>query len=444
MNHMLKRILGWVIFALIAVFIGFIVWLFFFREEPVDSNFNPTQRGESFFPVDLANGLDRQGQLDQGNRTEGRGTNFIPRLRQLSKVPVAGSVTFERQTGSTQTFISDDGVEEERDFTVTIFRYLERATGHLYETKETSLTQTRLSNTTIPKVYEAAFTNDGDYVLLRYLADDEETIETLSAAVVAKSTTSPETFQLVADGYALEGEFLPQNVISADLIDSGLAYNIQNIEGGSSIIISDLADEAKRIIYESPFTQWVVQRPNVSTVTLTPKADSRALGYLYFLNTSGGQMQKVLSDIPGLTTLTSPNTKWIIYSVSRENGLNTYALNTETDEEIRLGFDTLPADKCVFSKRNEDILYCGADDQPERVPYPETWYQGITSFNDNLWKVNLETEEYEPLLINQEEVAQSFDMIDLQVSEDDEFILFTNKKDLTLWSVDTTRQRGEQ
>jgi len=56
--------------------------------------------------------------------------------------------------------------------------------------------------------------------------------------------------------------------------------------------------------------------------------------------------------------------------------------------------------------------------------------------DDNLWKVDLASQKYEELILDREETDQSFDMIKLAVSPKDEFILFINKKDLTLWSLE--------
>jgi len=440
---MVKRILGWVIFTLIALFIGFIVWLFFFRKDTVDTTYVPPARGDSFFPVDLRGTPgDIPRNPDGTPITPGTtGSTIIPRVRQLTQVPSAGAIAFERPTGSSETYISDTGVEERRAFTTTTFRYIERATGHLYEARENSLTQTRLSNTTLPKINDATFTPDGENVLLQYVGEDNETVETLVAKVTAKSTTSPDTFQVVADGYALEGVYLAKNLVSVDILQKGISYVLKNTDGGISVVLADLRDQTKRLLHQSPFTEWMIQQVNDGVITLTTKADSRTGGYMYELNTSGGAPTKVLEDIPGLTTLTSPKKTWVIYSTGRESELETYAYNTTTKQTKRLGVKTLP-EKCVFSIQKEDLLFCGATDQPERVSYPETWYQGATSFNDNLWKINLSSEEYDALLVNKEEVPESFDMTKLILSPRDEFILFVNKKDLTLWSIDITKARG--
>lgn len=71
-----------------------------------------------------------------------------------------------------------------------------------------------------------------------------------------------------------------------------------------------------------------------------------------------------------------------------------------------------------------------------RVALPESWYQGTVSLNDNLWKINLATQEYNQILGDKEELDQSFDMIKLVTSPKDDFILFVNKRDLTLWSFE--------
>ncbi|MEY2641191.1 MAG: hypothetical protein RL150_584 [Candidatus Parcubacteria bacterium] len=437
---MVKRILGWSLFVIVAAFIGFLLWLFFFRGDAPQSTYTDSGRSESFFPVDINNGIGAEGELTPNSTTQQPGTASIPRVRQLSQVPVAGAVAFERPTGSSETYISDEGVEESRAFTITTFRYIERATGHLYEARENSLTQTRLSNTTIPKVSYTKFSPDGTHALVQYVAEDEETVETLIGKVTSKSTTSPDTFQIIADGYSLEGVYLPRNVVSADIGATNISYVLENSAGGSTIIAADLKDQAKRILHESPFTQWIVQQVNNTDRIITTKADSRENGFAYLIG-ANQSLQKLLGDTPGLTTLTNPGKTWMLYSIARSNDLELYAYNITNGQSKRLGIKTLP-EKCTFSQTSADVVFCGATDQPERVAYPETWYQGVSTFADNLWKVNLKDESYEALLINKEEVPQSFDITKITVSPRDEFILFVNKKDLTLWSVDITKARG--
>jgi hypothetical protein len=71
-----------------------------------------------------------------------------------------------------------------------------------------------------------------------------------------------------------------------------------------------------------------------------------------------------------------------------------------------------------------------------RVTMPESWYKGTVSLSDNLWRINLVTEEYDQIFADREEVQQSFDIHKIQISPNENFILFVNKRDLTLWSVE--------
>lgn len=432
---MIRKILGWTIFVLIFIFIGFVIWLFFVREDVQPTSSQQFNRPEDFFPVDIP-GMNANGEIDPDpNRTGLIGRNLIPRLRQLSQVPVAGSVAFERTGNTSRPVISEDGSETTERSTFVVFRYLERSTGHLYEAREDSLTQTRLSNTTIPRVVDSYFSRDGERVLLRILDEDQESIDTLSARVTQKATTSPSGGAFVADGFALEGPYLTGNIVDAKIGSTGLSYLIPKNTGGSSLITSTFDDLSKRVIFDSPLKDWVISRVSASNILLTTKADSRVAGFSYLINAQTGASQKLIGDLTGLTTSLSPDGKWLIYSVSRNNEFGAFALNTETEETRRLGVTTLP-EKCVFSTTNSDVLYCAGPAQMPRVPLPESWYQGITSLNDNLWKINLDTQNYEQLLGDREEVDQSFDMTKLEISPKEDFLLFVNKKDLTLWSVE--------
>ena len=66
---------------------------------------------------------------------------------------------------------------------------------------------------------------------------------------------------------------------------------------------------------------------------------------------------------------------------------------------------------------------------------PDDWYKGKVSFNDSIWKINTTTGLVEMFYNFNRNKFGSFDLIDLSLTEGDEFMLFKNKKDLTLWSL---------
>jgi hypothetical protein len=342
-------------------------------------------------------------------------------------------VVFEREATSTDTFINEEGAETEQSGFETVYRYIERGSGHIYETTERTLTQTRLSNTTIPKVRNAIFSDGGESILLQYLSDSEENVVSYLAQIVPKATTSPDNFRIISDGYKLEGDYLPINITSIDSDEETLGYFISAPTNGA-IVTSNFNDTAKQLIYETETSQWNIQFVDGGFV-MTNKADSRINGFSYFLNSTTKVLNKIIGDLPGLSVLSSPSRKWVLYSEGRTNQPTIFALNTETNETKRLDIKTL-AEKCIFSKNNEDQIYCAATDNPPNTSYPESWYQGEVSFNDNVWKIDLVDGFYTKILEDQGEIQRSFDVSNLILANDDEYLLFIDKKDLSLWSLD--------
>ena len=142
-------------------------------------------------------------------------------------------------------------------------------------------------------------------------------------------------------------------------------------------------------------------------------------------------MGKILGDINGLTTLTSPDGKLILY------GNGTLSLNifhTDTRSSDLLGVRTL-AEKCVWAGGN-DILYCAVPNSINGALYPDAWYKGEVSFADAIWKIDLKsgttTMLVNPVLVKGEEI----DGIKLALDESENYLFFVNKKDCFLWELE--------
>jgi hypothetical protein len=69
-------------------------------------------------------------------------------------------------------------------------------------------------------------------------------------------------------------------------------------------------------------------------------------------------------------------------------------------------------------------------------PYPDVWYQGRVSFSDVFYEVDTETGFITFLLDPQSFGQAPVDAIGLQLNGDATRLLFTNKKDYTLWAFD--------
>jgi hypothetical protein len=333
---------------------------------------------------------------------------------------------------SSDLFIEEDGSEQQKTIKETVFRYIERATGHLFEATEKSLTQNRLSNVTIPKIQDAIFDSTGNSVLLRYLGDDGETIETFIGDLVnATSTDANGREEKITK---LEGGYLDQNIDNLTVYERTINY-LKETELGSETFQNSFSNTTPNQIISLSTSQWLLQRPNANTLTLTSKADSRIPGFMFSFDMNTRKLFQILEDINGLTTLTSPDGKYILLSQSRGNDINFVVYNVDKKTFKRLAIDTLP-EKCVWSKLEKTSVFCAAPDYFTRTNYPESWYQGKVSFDDSIWKINVTTDAYDEILPARTETDQSFDMIKLALSPKEEYLTFINKNDLTLWSFD--------
>jgi hypothetical protein len=152
---------------------------------------------------------------------------------------------------------------------------------------------------------------------------------------------------------------------------------------------------------------------------------------MYKIDGSGKNLMKVLGDINGLTTLTSPNGKLVLYS---DNNLSLNVYNTETMNSTVLGIRTL-SEKCVWGKAN-DVIYCAIPKLIDSGEYPDSWYQGEVSFKDQFWKIDVKTGNgtliLDPTTISGGEES---DGIKLALDDGENYLFFVNKKDSFLWKL---------
>ena len=195
----------------------------------------------------------------------------------------------------------------------------------------------------------------------------------------------------------------------------------------TNLYLYDFSGKKVRSVFSSDLSEWSIQWINDTTVAITTLASREADGFLFFLNIKDGSYSRILGPIRGLTTLVSPDAKYVLYSKSTDSGIETFIHNTNTGSEMKPSLSTLPA-KCVW--QNTITIFCGVPKTITPDQYPDSWYQGITSFNDVLWSIN--TGENSTNLILSPE--QNFDMTNLKFSISGDYIYFINKNDQTLWS----------
>ncbi len=310
---------------------------------------------------------------------------------------------------------------------MTAVRYVEKASGNIYQSFVDKINEKKFSKTTIPKVYDAYFGNKAESVVMRYLKTDNSTIETFLGSLPKEFLgTDP---NLIND---IKGSFLPNNVKDISISPDG-SKMFYLFESGDNIIGTTLnfLTNKKVQIFDSPFTEWLAQWGSNKIISLTTKPNSNIPGYVYNIDDTGKNLTKVLGDINGLTTLSSPNGKLILYA---NNNLTLNIYHTDTKNTDVLGVRTLP-EKCVWSKLS-DAIYCAV---PKFIPtgnYPDSWYQGEVSFTDQFWKIDAKTSNGSIVIDPNTTTAEEIDGTRLALDEGQNYLLFINKKDSFLWRLD--------
>ncbi len=387
-----------IISAVALLAIGFAVFYFFFfrgqEDLPPDATTFP-KSGEVGFEEEKPTVLEE-------TREDG---SFKPILRQLSTTPVAGAVIGGKESA--------------------VVRYIDTATGNVMEIPPAGGETKRLTNTTIPKVYEALWNKTGNGVILRYLKDDTDIIQTYSARL--KSGTSG------AEG-ELQGTFLPNDIIDLTLSpNTDEVFYIREEKSGTVGIRSLFSGSGRSEIWRSPTREWLTSWPTTNSLFLTTKASVLARGMAVRVDRSSGAEEVLLREVFGLTTLPGPKARKVLYSESTGSGINLYIHDISKKSSELLSLATFP-EKCVWSLDEKDAL-CGVPTFIREGSYPDSWYQGVVSFSDSVWSISAENGASTLVSDLSETADRPLDLIRPILSVDEKFLIFINKTDGTLWSL---------
>ncbi len=404
---MSKKTFTFFIIVLIAI-MAFLAWFFFLRttdQTGPDTNNQPTdlfpfgqgsttpnttepQTGTTTGQIDISNGSSQQ----------------IPRFRQLWREPNAGAVFFPG-TGTT-----------------TGVRFIDRATGHAYESPLLSTGETKISNVTIPQIHEALWADNGTELVFRYLKDDSS-IQSFYGAISTSSAATTSS--------AIEGYFLPTDIRDISIAGDKILYFNPSVQIGS-LVQSRIDGTGRRVVMSSDARDWSVLTTNQKTAFLNTRPSGAVKGFGYALDLATGSMSKIAGDILGLTGTINPTATWALMSAQERGGIvsASYDLTKKTMSTILI--KTL-SDKCAWSNTKNSLVYCAV---PINIPsgtYPDDWYQGETSFSDKLISIDLSTGETELVVDPSFDAAQDMDIMKIVVDRTDSHITFTNKKDMSLW-----------
>ncbi len=462
---MLKKI--GIIILIIVILLGGIAAYFYFFKKPAAET-----AGGGFSLQDLFPFIDNGGTTETPENTpvtlppkenSPEEATTPPKLRLITKGPIAGATIYdatrlkEVDPNAPKKYINGKPAPAETEVKAYV-RFTERSNGHTSEMFLDADAPETITNTTIPKIYESLFAQNGKIVLLRY-ADPDMTIQTFGGIIPDKlppqqtvtstpaaststggvatgNTTTPTPAPVLLQSFDLKGSYLSQNILSLAVSpDTQKIFTITPFDGGVVGTVSLPDGTKKSQILSIAYSEWLPEWPNIKMITLTTKPSSKVAGYFYSLDPDKKIMKKIFGGVLGLTTNTSPDGKNILFSSSNNGQLSTSLYSTTSKEVVSLpGVTTLP-EKCVW--QSISILYCAVPTYMKNAEYPDEWYQGAVSFSDQIYKIDISNFKT-TIIANPSDIQTSIDAINLRVDTNNTYLIFTNKKDGSLWSLDLT------
>lgn len=341
-------------------------------------------------------------------------------LKNVTDVAIGGAVFIEKDR---------NGVKTE------FLRYIEKGTGHIKELSFDENIPTKVTNTTITAIYDSIWSKNGDTLIIKRLDGIDNNIQTIYGRIVSENEGQPLELGEIAK---LKTIILPTNVldiVSSPLQDKlfALIKNGENVEGVISDFSGENPLEKKLKIWESPLSEWQITWPKNDQIILLTKPAYNVNGYLFSLSVpKEHSFNKLIGDITGLTSIVHQGGKKVIYSETTGFGFITYFLDRQSGELKILPIKTLP-EKCVWSKLNENVIYCGVPKNIIASKYPDDWYKGIISFSDDIYKVDLDVNK--ATRIRLQGLPTGTDAINLRLSQSEDYLSFTNKYDETAWMI---------
>lgn len=329
--------------------------------------------------------------------------NFKQSLRKISSEPVAGAGTLDIKSG-------------------TIVRYVEKATGHIYEVELFSPKHERISNTTIPLTYDALWGNKNNSLVARYLNSDDAQVESYYLTLNNSSSTE-NTLKSIA---------LPKNIEDVSSFGANFFYLVQNTNSSTGYV-SDFNGKNK-MIWSSDIKELTTQFVNSKIIALNTKPAQKISGYLYFVDTATGQNRRILGDISGLTTLSDPLGEKIAL-LSQDDSVRFMFYTVKTKAYVDINPITFP-EKCVWSKKDTNVLYCAVPKDYISGNSLISWYKGLISYSDDIWKYDLKNNVSTIVGELSKASLVDIDVIKPVLSENEQYLVFINKKDNSLWSLD--------
>jgi len=242
-----------------------------------------------------------------------------------------------------------------------------------------------------------------------------------------------EAFDANPEKYDIDGSFINQGIEQfAFAPESERLFYIQPTTTGVEGVVRDLDTEISRVIFSSPYAEWLIEWNNEKEIIITTKPSYQAIGYSYSLNPETGNFYKIIEG-RGLTTRGNYDGSYLFGSRIVNNNVDSFIVNRATGETSTLLAQTF-SEKCAWGRSN-DMLYCFVPNNlGYQNEYPDIWYQGIEAMEDTLWEIEVLSLDERLLSDIVIEYNNELDINNVLIDAEGDYIYFTNKTNEDLWS----------
>src|SRR3989344_3638612 len=224
----------------------------------------------------------------------------------------------------------------------------------------------------------------------------------------------------------------------AQVVGGRLLYTITD-SGKTTATIANFITGKGINIFTSPVSDWLVSWPTKNTLILSTKPSAVVLGKAYTAPATAASpyallanLKPLIRDVRGLTVSANPDLSRVLYSQASAGSFETRILDVKSGQARAFPVNTFPQEKCVWDRRDVRIVYCAVPRGRITDSQPDSWYRGQSSFDDNIYRIDTETDDLE--LIYTEE-GEGKDIKEIGLSEDSTILYFIDKKEGHLWTL---------
>lgn len=298
--------------------------------------------------------------------------------------------------------------------------YLEN-NGYVFESAFDGSEQTRLSSNILPNLLKVLWSSNKDKVIAIF--DDKGEVK-----------------KYFYDYQTGKSILLNQHIqyITWSPSEDKIAYQYYNSQTEDNTIGLANSDGSQWTnIFTTRMKNLIVEWPSSGQVSIRTKPSGLAQSVVYTIDLATGDFQKIISETYGLTVLWSPLGDKLLFSETDNQGKNLKLkiadLAKSTVQE--LDFVTLP-EKCVWSQDNRTVFCAVPKTISNLATLPDDYYKRLVSLADDFWVINLDIGEKNQIYIPINEEEMSYDVQQLLLSPLENYLLFVNKRDGHLYSLE--------